>query len=67
MRNAHCRTWNMTRKQKNLKNETQTNFDLEYGGRNSKTWKIRNIHCKSWNIERKLKMIENEKHAMYKL
>ena len=67
MRNAHCRTWNKTRKQKKLKNETQTNFDLEYGGRNSKTWKIRNIHCKSWNMERKLKMIENGKHAMYKL
>ena len=36
MRNAQYRTWNMTRKQKNMKNETQTNFDLEYGGGKTK-------------------------------
>jgi hypothetical protein len=32
MRNAQCRTWKMTRKLKNVENETQTLFDLEYGG-----------------------------------
>ena len=31
MRNAHSSTWNMARKLKNLENETQTVFDLEYG------------------------------------
>ena len=31
MRNAHCRTWNIARKNKNVKNETQTLFDLENG------------------------------------
>ena len=28
---THCRTWNMARKLKNVENETQTLFDLEYG------------------------------------
>ena len=36
MRNAHCRTWNMARKMKNVKNETQTLFDLEYGKKTEK-------------------------------
>ena len=31
MRNAHCRTWNMARNLKKLKNETQTLYNLEYG------------------------------------
>jgi hypothetical protein len=31
MRNAHCRTWNMERKPKNVENETKTLLDLEYG------------------------------------
>ena len=31
MRNPHRRTWNMSRKLKNVENETQTLFDLEYG------------------------------------
>ena len=31
MRNTHCRTWIMGRKQKNVKNEKKTHFDLEYG------------------------------------
>ena len=31
MRNPHRRTWNMARKLKNVENETQTLFDLEYG------------------------------------
>jgi hypothetical protein len=29
---------------KKLKNETQTLFDLEYGEKHSKTWKMRNKH-----------------------
>jgi len=31
MRNAHGSTWNMARKLKNVENETQSLFDLEYG------------------------------------
>ena len=30
MRNAHSRTWNMARKQKNVKNDTKTLLDMEY-------------------------------------
>ena len=31
MINVQCRAWHMARKLKNLENETQTVFDLEYG------------------------------------
>ena len=31
MRNAHCRTWNMARKLKNVEYRKQTLYDLEYG------------------------------------
>ena len=31
MRNAHCRTLNMARTLKNIENETQKLYDLEYG------------------------------------
>ena len=31
MRNADSRTWIMARKLKNVKNEAQTLYDLEYG------------------------------------
>ena len=31
MRTAHFRNWNMARKLKNVENETQTLYDLEYG------------------------------------
>ena len=34
MKNAHCRTWTMVRKLKNVENETQTLYDLEYGEKN---------------------------------
>jgi predicted double-glycine peptidase len=47
MKNAHCRTWNMTRKLKNVENETQTLFDMEYGGKNLKLWKFRNAHYRT--------------------
>ena len=64
MRNAHFRTWNMASKLKNMENETQTLFDLEYGEKHSKTWKMRNAHCRTWNIARKLKIKENEKYKL---
>ena len=50
MINAHYRTWNMARKLKNVINETQTQFDLEYGEKHSKKWKMRNAHSRTWNM-----------------
>ena len=47
MINAHYRTWNMARKLKNVINETQTQFDLEYGEKHSKAWKMRNTHFRT--------------------
>ena len=63
MRNTHCRNWIVARKLQKLENETQTLFDLEYGEKHSKTWKMRNAHCRTWNMARKLKIMENEKHT----
>jgi hypothetical protein len=54
----------MTRKPKNTEYETQTLFDLEYGGKHLKAWKMRNALCRTWNMARKLKMMENEKHNL---
>jgi hypothetical protein len=31
MRNKHCSSWILARKLKNVENETQTLYDLEYG------------------------------------
>ena len=49
MRNAHCRNWNKARNLKNVENETQTLFDLEYVEKHSKTWKMRNTHCRPYS------------------
>ena len=65
MRDTHCRTRNMVRKLKNVENETQTLFDLEYGEKHSKTWKIRNAHCRTCNMARKLKIMENDKNTPF--
>jgi hypothetical protein len=64
MKNSHGRTWNMARKLKKLKNETQTMFDLECGKKHSKTWKMRTAHCRTWSMARKLKIMKNEKHTV---
>jgi hypothetical protein len=56
MRNAHGRIWSMQRKLKNIKNETQTLSDLEYGKKHSRKWKMRNAHCRTWSKARKLKI-----------
>ena len=64
MRNAQCRTWKMARKLKNVENETQTLYDLEYSEKHSKTWKIRNVHCWTRNMARNNKKLENEKHTV---
>jgi hypothetical protein len=55
MINTHCKTWNMEKKLENVKNETQTMFDLEYGEKHSKIWKIINAHCRTWSMALKLK------------
>ena len=64
MRNTHCKSWNMARKLKNMENETQTLFDLEYGEKHSKTWKMRNAQCRTWIMVRNLKIMENDKHTI---
>jgi hypothetical protein len=52
MRNAHCRTFNVARKLKHVENETQTLFNLEYGEKHLKTWKMRNAHCMTQSLGR---------------
>ena len=59
MISAHFRTWNMARELKNVENETQTLFDLEYCEKHSKTWKMRNTNCRTWIMTRKMKNVEN--------
>ena len=41
----------------NVKYETQTQYELEYG---EKQWKKRHTHCRTWNMARKLTNEENE-------
>ena len=57
----------MARKLKKVENETQTLFDLEYGKKHSKTWKMRTAHCRNWNITRKMKIMENETQTLFDL
>ena len=45
-------TCNMARKLKNVENETQTMFDLEYGEKTEKTWKMRHKNRLNWNMEK---------------
>jgi hypothetical protein len=61
MGNAHCQTRNMAGKQMNVENVTQTLCDLEYGKKQSKTWKMKNAHCRTWSMLRKLKIIKMRK------
>ena len=64
MRNAHCRTWNMVRKLKNVENETLTLYDQGYGEKHSKTWKMRNAQCRTWNMARILENVKIEKRTL---
>ena len=64
MSNAHCRTWIIARKQKNMENETQTVYDLKYGKQHSNTWKMRNAQSRTWSMVRNVKIIENEKNKL---
>ena len=40
MRKAHCKTWNMSRKLKNVKNEKCKLQDLDYGMETEKRGKL---------------------------
>ena len=42
---------------------THTLQDLQYGKKNSKTWKMRIAKCRTLSMARKLKIMENEKHT----
>ena len=50
----------MVRKLKNVENEKEKLFDMEYGEKHTKMWKIRKAHCRTWSMARKLKIMENE-------
>jgi len=43
----------MERKLKNMENETQTLYHLEYCMKNWKRWETRNEHCRTWNMATK--------------
>ena len=64
MRNAHGRTWNITRKLKIRENEKYTLQDVKYGEETEKSGKFRNVHCRTWNMARTQKIMENEKHTL---
>ena len=40
MKHKHSSTWNVARKLKNEKDETQTLYDMEYGEKNEKSGKL---------------------------
>ena len=50
MRNAHGRTWNITRKLKIKENEKYTLQDMKYGEKTEKGGKFRNVHWRTWNM-----------------
>ena len=66
MRQKHCLTWNMARKLKNVENETQTLFKINWWN-TFKNKKMRNVHCKSWSMAKKMNIVENEKHTLQDL
>ena len=55
----------MARKLKKVEKETKTLYDLEYGEKHWKTWKIRNEHCGTWIMGTKLKNVENDTQTLY--
>ena len=65
MRNAHCRTWNMASKMKNIENEKCTLQDLEYCEKTEKTWKISKAHLRIWKLSRNTE--KHQKCAMHTL
>ena len=63
MRNAHFRTWIMVSKLKNVKNQTQTLNDLEYGEKQLKTKKKYTL--KLDHVEKIEKREKREMHTAY--
>jgi hypothetical protein len=51
----------MVWKLKNMDNETQTNYDVKYGEKQWKTWKIGNAKYKTWSMASTLTNKENVK------
>jgi hypothetical protein len=45
----------------NLKNETHSIEDLEYGKESGKMWKMRHTHCRTGNMARNTKNMKYEK------
>jgi hypothetical protein len=43
---------------KNVEDDTQKLFDLEYGKKHTKTWKMRNTRCRIWNRARNFEKIK---------
>ena len=54
-------SWILARKSTNIENETKTLYDLEYGEKHWKTWKMKIAHCRTWNMAWKMKNEKNEK------
>ena len=54
-REKHTVVLGIWRENWNVENEKQTLFDLEYGRKHWKNWKMRNAHCRTWNMARILK------------
>ena len=67
MRKTHCRTYIMARNLKNVENETQTLYDLEYDKQHSKTWILRNAHCRNWNMVTLLKIMEKRENHTWNI
>ena len=63
MRNAHCKTKNKARSEKNVKNETNTIWP-GISRETIKLWKKSNALTRIWSMARKLKIMENEKHTL---
>ena len=51
----------MARNLKKVDNETQTLYNLEYGEKHSKTWKMRNAHFRNWNMTKKTETRKKKK------
>ena len=51
----------------NLKNETHSIEDLEYGKESGKMWKMRHTHCRTGNMARNTKNMKYEKCTLQDL
>jgi hypothetical protein len=57
----------MARKLKNVENETQTLYDLEYGKTTGKMWKMSHKQFRTWSMARKLRNEENQQLTWFDL